>query len=245
MKLGTLQWGWFRRRYQRFFMEVEKEDGKFHTIHCPNTGSMRSLLEPGTKAWFSTSPNPARKLPHTLEILELPGGVLAYVNTIRCNSIVREALEQGFLQGYSSHSEIATEVSVKKHINETGSHSRIDFCLKNPTDPPCWLEVKNTTLMEKTLPGVAQFPDAITTRGLRHLKVLTELRQIQQRAIILYLVNRSDVSSFKVAKHLDPDYAQNLQWACTQNVEALAWQTKIKCTENQWFVEVWRELPIV
>ncbi len=202
------------RRYKRFLADVRFPDGQETTVHVPNTGSMRGCSDPGSRVWLSSSSNPSRKYRQTLEIVE-SGGVLAGVNTSRSNFLVREALDEKLVDPLSSYTAIRAE--------QCFEDSRFDFFLEG-TGIPCWLEVKNVTLVED---GVAVFPDAITKRGRKHLLTLESALRQGYRAVIFYLIQRKDGHHFAPAEHIDPTYAQILRHAFHAGVEVLAYRADV------------------
>ncbi|MBU1070024.1 DNA/RNA nuclease SfsA [Myxococcota bacterium] len=233
MNLGKLQEGLLLGRRQRFFADVRLGDNEV-VAHCANTGSMRSLLLPGTRALISPASNPARKLAWDLQLLRLAGtGTLACVNTQLPNRIVAEALAQGLIPGIPVGAQVKPEAVA-------GPGTRLDFRVEVPGQGACWIEVKNVTLVEPDRPGVAQFPDAVSERGLKHLRTLVALRSAGDRAVILYVVNRTDATSFAPAAHLDPAYARGLADALSSGVEALVCYTEILQIGGDWHVRVAR-----
>ena len=232
MKLGKLKEGILLGRRQRFFVDVALPQMEV-VAHCANTGSMRSLLLPGTRALVAYVASPGRKLDWSLKLLRLPDSTLACVDTALPNRLVAEALAQGMIPGLPADSLVRPET-----VALPGS--RLDFRVQPPEGPVCWIEVKNVTLVEETSPGLAQFPDAVTQRGLKHLETLMHLRAQGERAIILYLINRTDARSFAPAAHLDPAYAKGLSRALAQGVEALLCYTEIKEKDGEWVTSVHR-----
>jgi len=228
MNIGFLQEGLLLSRRKRFFADVSLPSGVV-TAHCANTGSMRSLLEPGTRALIAYVASPRRSLDWSLRLLRLPDGTLACVDTSLSNPIVAEALEQNVLPDIPSGSRIDPEV-----VAEPGS--RIDFRVTSPTGTHIWIEVKNVTLCESSLPGVAQFPDAVSTRGFKHLQTLSRMCAQGDRAIILYLVNRTGMNRFEPASHIDPAYARGLEEARHAGVEIYVCHTRIESSPSGWTV---------
>lgn len=232
MNLGILSEGLLLERRKRFFVDVALPNGNA-VAHCANTGSMRSLLLPGTRALLAYVASPTRKLDWSLQLLRLADGTLACVNTALSNSIVAEALALGKIPGIPAGSLVKPEA-----VAAPGT--RLDFRVEIPGQGTCWVEVKNVTLCESDAPGVAQFPDAVSERGLKHLHTLADLRAQGDRAMILYLVNRTDASSFQAAAHIDPAYAQGLEQAQAANVETVVCYTDIFCQRENWQVEITR-----
>lgn len=217
----------FLKRYKRFLADVEVE-GKMMTVHCPNSGSMKGLIDPGNPSWISLSPNLNRKLRHTLEIIETKE-TLVGINTHRTNQIVEEALKEGKITELTSYSKIKREVPY-------GS-SRIDFLLTASELPSAYIEVKNVTLKED---DYALFPDAPTLRGTKHLTELIKVKSEGHRAIMLYVVQRNDCEKFSIAKDIDPLYCKTLQKALAEGVEILAYQ----CTVTPSHIWLDKPLPI-
>lgn len=207
------------RRYKRFLADVELAAGEIITVHCPNSGSMLGCREPGSPVLLSVAANPKRKYPHTWELVQ-SGGCWVGINTARTNALVREALEQGGIAELQPLEEIRAEVKVS-------ARSRLDFCLTHPvsTAPPLgrqtYLEVKNCTLVED---GRAMFPDAVTSRGAKHLEELLALRRAGNRAVVLFCVQHGGARSFSPAAHIDPHYAETLARVAANGVEILAYR---------------------
>ncbi len=200
------------RRYKRFFADVVlDEDGTTVTAHCPNTGTMLGLCDPGLEVWLSRSDNPKRKLPLTWELAR-DGGHLVGIHPLRANAVAGEALEAGRVPGVSEYDSVKREVRY-------GQGSRVDFLLSQEGAPDCYVEVKNVHLCRE--PGLAEFPDAVTARGTKHLKELSSVVAARERAIMLYLVQRQDCERFSVARDIDPAYAKALRMALDAGVEVV------------------------
>ena len=215
------------KRYKRFLSDMEL-DGKLVNAHVPNTGSMKTCWQEGWSAYISKSDNPKRKLAYTWELTD-NGESLICVNTNLPNKIVKEALENGWIPELAEYQNIIPEQKV--------FDSRIDFLLSDDDLVDAFVEVKNVTLRGEK--NEALFPDAISTRGQKHLTDLIKIKQSGKRAVIFYLVNRQDVSLFKPAVHIDPDYAFLLKKAASEGVEILVYQTQITTQE----IKVHRPLP--
>ena len=201
------------RRYQRFLADVETADGRVITAHCPNTGSMQGCKAPGSRVWLSPASNPARKLAWTWELVETAPGVLVGVHTGRSNALVREAIELGRVPLLTGYDAIRPEVKY-------GEGSRIDFLLQGPGRPDCYVEVKNVTAAVEG--RIGYFPDAVTTRGARHLREMSAMVVAGHRAVLVFCVQREDVDAVRPADHIDPDYGRALRAALAAGVEVLA-----------------------
>jgi sugar fermentation stimulation protein A len=217
MKLPPLQDGKILNRYKRFLADVELPDGRVVTAHCPNTGSMRGCWEPGAPVQLSYSDNPRRKLAWTLERVDMGGGWIG-VHTGRTNPVIGEALGNCAIDGLSGYSELRTEAA----YNSPGSSevSRFDFHLSGGEDPDVWIEVKNVTLWDAPC---LRFPDAVTTRGRKHLEHLAEARRGGCRAVMIYALNRPEGRCFSPADEIDPAYGETLRRVVREaEVEVLA-----------------------
>jgi sugar fermentation stimulation protein A len=208
--------GTLLRRYKRFMADVELENGRVITVHCPNSGRMLGCSEPGRTVFLSTSDNKNRKLPYTWEIIDMPGS-LVVVNTLRANQAAKAAMQRGLISGLSGYSSIRSEVKIS-------NHSRIDLLLEGDHVRPTLVEVKSATY---AIDGRVMFPDAVTARGLKHLKELQRSLKIGFRCVMFFLVQRMDIHFFTSADHIDPAYAQGLHMACGNGVEVLVYGTEI------------------
>ena len=207
------------KRYKRFFVDI-KYKNKIITGHCPNTGSMMGLLNIGNKIWFSRSDNLSRKLKYTLEIIEV-GKKMIGINTLLTNKIVFEALSQKKIKNFAKFNNIKPEV---KFSDKT----RFDFLISDNKEK-CFLEVKNVTLSRKD--EIAEFPDAITSRGTKHLKELIIAKQRGFESYILYLIQREDCKSFRIAKDIDEDYKIAFDKALKKGVKIICYDCKISTEE--------------
>jgi sugar fermentation stimulation protein A len=203
------------KRYKRFLADVRFDDGEEVTAHCPNPGSMISVSDPGSTVWLSHSDNPKRKLAHTLELIETPGGLVG-VNPNRANALAREAIEGGRIAALAGYGAIRREVRY-------GVNSRIDLLLADDGRPDCYVEVKSVTMRrDDGALGLAEFPDAVTKRGAKHLGELAAVAAEGARAVMLFLAQRADCGRFAVAADIDPGYAEAFQAAAAAGVEMLA-----------------------
>ena len=202
------------KRYKRFFVDI-KINNQVITAHCPNTGSMYGLLKKGNKVWVSKSSNPNRKLKYTLEIIE-DNKVKVGINTHLTNKIVLHALKNNLIKEFKNSLEIKPETKF-------GTNTRFDFLVINK-DCRTFIEVKNVTLSREK--KKAEFPDAITTRGLKHLQELMNAFKKGYKIFILYLVQREDCNSFSIAKDIDAEYAKALAKAVKNNLNVLCYDCK-------------------
>jgi sugar fermentation stimulation protein A len=211
------------RRYKRFLADIRFEDGSIETVHCPNSGSMLGMKDPGSPVVVSDSDNPKRRLRKTLELIQVDDGAgptWVGVNTMRPNHWAAEMIEAGQLPG------IPPGVSIQREVSLDGG--RIDLLLRTPRGKRVWVEVKNTTLAGTGPDGTleARFPDAVTERGRRHLDVLTQQVEKGDKAVILFLVNRGDTKRFRAAAEIDPEYANALKQAREAGVRPVAMQVR-------------------
>lgn len=219
------------RRYKRFLADIELSDGQIITAHCVNPGAMTGLADPGLPVFLSKNDNPARKLKYSLELVQLPSGLVG-INTMHPNRIVREALDERRIEPLAAYEKIRPEVKY-------GEKSRVDFLLTAHERPNCYLEVKNVHLCRN--PGFAEFPDSVTKRGTRHLEELANMVAAGHRATMLYLVQRTDCTRFALASDIDPAYAEAFTKARQNGVEALCYA----CTITPEKIELSHPLPII
>ena len=207
--------GLFIKRYKRFFVDV-KVKSKIITAHCPNTGSMSGLLDKNNKVWLSKSNNPNRKLKYTLEIIEVNQSKVG-VNTHSTNKIVLHALQNSLIDEFPNILEIKPETKF-------GTNTRFDFLVLNKKRDKFFIEVKNVTLSRKR--ELAEFPDAVTSRGLKHINQLVKASKKDYKIYILYLIQRDDCKSFTLAKDIDPDYSEALTKAVKNKLKILCYDCK-------------------
>ena len=209
IELPTIE-GRLVRRYKRFLSDVELENGDVVVAHCANSGSMMGVAEPRSEVWLSPARNPERKLRYSWEMIRIGDGLVG-IHTGHPNRIVEEAIRAGRIAELAGYDEIRREVRY-------GKNSRIDLLLESDGRPPCYVEIKSVTLRRD---GRAEFPDAVTARGTKHLGELSDVVAGGGRAVMLYLVQREDCRVFSVAGDIDPAYAAALVAAREAGVEVL------------------------
>ena len=204
------------RRYKRFIADVALPDGTIVQAHCPNSGSMRTCLGEGWPVMLSDSHNPKRKLRYTWEMVH-NGKCWIGINTHLANRIAEEGIRTGRIAELADYPELRAEVKY-------GQNSRIDLLLQRD-GRSCFVEVKNVTLVETD--GYYKFPDAVTTRGRKHLFELTEMVRQGHRAVMLFMIQRTDGTAFRPAAEIDPNYAQALRDAHRVGVEILPYLVEV------------------
>ncbi len=229
MKLpAPLLEGVFVKRYKRFFTDIELPDGTLVTAHTPNTGSMQQCAVPGHRVLISKNDDPKRKLQYTLELIRV-GDYWVDTHTQRTNRLVEEALRNDWIAGFTGY-RVIPEFKI--------GDSRIDFLLEK-ADEKVLVEVKNVTLIKDG--STACFPDAVTTRGQKHLRELLQAKQQGYRAVIFFLVQRGEATAFAPADAIDPEYGRLLRAVVAGGVEALAYKTAATPEENR----VVQAIPVV
>lgn len=206
------------RRYKRFLADCTLADGREITAHCANPGSMMGLAEPGMKIWLEPNDDPKRKLKFGWRLVDHENGHFTGVDTSVPNRALRAALQGGQIPQLANYETVRPEVKY-------GESSRIDFLLSQPGLPDAYVEVKSVTLCRQ--PGEAEFPDSVTARGAKHLDELSAMVRAGHRAIIFYLVQRTDCTNFDLARDIDPNYATAFDSARAQGVEVLCYGTCI------------------
>jgi sugar fermentation stimulation protein A len=223
------------RRYKRFLADVIMPDGAAITAHVANPGAMLGIAAPGSRVWLSKSDSPTRKLPYSWELVEVDlgaGSEFVGVNTGHPNPLVGAALATGAIPELAGYASIRREVKY-------GKNSRVDFLLEDSAKPPCYVEIKNVHMMRQ--PGLAEFPDAKTERGAKHLEELGDMVEAGARAVMLYLIQIGSAQSFKLARDIDPKYGVAFDRAHARGVEAIAWRCLIGCDG----IEIAAPVPMV
>ena len=209
------------QRYKRFMADVVLDTGETITAHCANSGAMAGLKAPGSTVWLSPAANPDRKLKYSWELIEADGHLVG-INTMHPNHIVAEAIRAGDIAPLTGYAALRQEVKY-------GRNSRIDILLEHPGKPPCYVEVKNVHLRRDGT--LAEFPDAVTERGAKHLVELGDMVEAGHRAVMLYLVQRMDCDRFAIAGDVDPTYDAGLKVARERGVEVLCYACRLTTEE--------------
>lgn len=209
------------QRYKRFMADVLLDTGETITAHCANSGAMAGLKAPGSIVWLSPAANPDRKLKYSWELIEADGDLVG-INTAHPNNIVAEAIRAGAIEALSGYASLRQEVKY-------GKNSRIDILLEDPDRPSCYVEVKNVHLRRDGM--LAEFPDAVTERGAKHLVELGDMVETGHRAVMLYLAQRMDCDRFAIAADVDPAYDRGLRVARERGVEVLCYACRLTTDE--------------
>lgn len=202
------------KRYKRFLADVVLDSGETVTAHCTNSGSMKSCLEEGAKVYLSPVNDPKRKTKFTWEMIMINNGWVG-INTSVPNRVALEWVKAGVIPGLQGYTNVKREV--------TFGDSRFDIFAENNKEKS-FIEVKNVTLKEGDF---ALFPDAKTTRGQKHLQTLIKVKESGMRAVMLYIIQRTDVSIFAPERNIDPDYAKLLVEAHSKGVEVIPFQVQV------------------
>lgn len=212
--LKPLVHGKLIKRYKRFLSDVELDSGEIVIAHCTNSGSMKTCIEEGAEVYLTHVDDPKRKTKYTWEMIRMNGDWIG-INTGIPNVLVYEAIRDQQIEGLNTYIEAKREVSFED--------SRFDVFAKNDYEE-CFIEVKNVSMK---VGDYARFPDAVTTRGKKHLETLIRVKESGMRAVIFYVIQRSDVSVFGPAYDIDPKYAEALKKAVANGVEVFAYQAKV------------------
>ena len=216
IKFPDLIEGTLIKRYKRFLTDIRLKNGDQIIAHCPNTGTMLTCAEAGQPVYVSYHDNPKRKLKYSWELIKMPTSLVG-INTILPNKLVKLSIECGLIKELIGYEHVRSEVKV-------GEKSRLDLMLEKKSGEQCYIEVKNCTLVENK---AACFPDAVTSRGLKHIEELIKLKKQGHRAVMFYLIQRMDAEHFQPAKHIDPAYAAALQKAFKIGIEILVYDVQI------------------
>ncbi len=221
------------KRYKRFLADVKLDNGEIVTAHCANSGSMLSLKDEGNEVWLSPATNPKAKLNYKWEIVKA-GEAMVGINTSLPNKLVEEAILDGTITELQNYDNLRREMKY-------GQNSRIDLFLSGSNDgkPDCYVEVKSVTLSREK--GTGEFPDAVTSRGTKHLHELTEMVKQGHRSAMVYLAQRSDIKQFRIASDIDPTYANALKVAKENGVEAYCYI----CTVTPTTIQVDHSIPVL
>ena len=200
------------RRYKRFLADVLLEDGQEVTVHCPNPGSMMGLCEPGTRVLVEPNSDSRKKLKYAWRLVLHENGHTIGIDTGAANTIVKETLVERKIALFETYEILRAEVKY-------GTNSRVDFLLTEQGQKDIYLEVKSVTLVRQD--GVAEFPDSVTERGLKHLQELASVVEMGHRGALLFLIQRNDCHVCKIARDIDPAYAKGVEYALSRGVEIL------------------------
>ena len=226
-----LESGTLIKRYKRFLTDIKLPDQSERTIHCANTGAMSGCAEPGNTVFFSTSSNLKRKYPNSWELSVTENAHTICVNTIRANQLVVEAINNKQIDELNEYNTLKTEV---KYGSE---NSRIDILLSEESLPDCYIEVKSVTLLGKE--GQGYFPDAVTTRGQKHLRELNEMALNGKKSVLFFAVLHSGIEKVSIAHHIDQQYNSLLIDAIENGVTVLCYQAEMSPKE----MKIVRKLP--
>lgn len=231
MRLPPLVTGRLIQRYKRFLADVELDTGEIVTAHCANSGSMLGVAPPGARVWLSRSDDPKRKLAHSWLIVEI-GTALVGIDTGHPNALVAEAIRDGTIAEAAGYASLRREVKY-------GVNSRVDILLEDDARGRLFVEVKNVHLSRR--PGLAEFPDSVTARGTKHLGELAAEVERGHRAMMVFLVQRTDATEMSLARDIDPAYGHAFDKALRAGVEAVAYACRISAQE----IVVDRRIPLV
>lgn len=210
------------RRYKRFLADILLEDRREVTAHCPNPGSMMGLADPGTTIWVEPNDDPKKKLKFGWRLVDCGNGHFVGIDTSVPNRVVRAALFAHEIPELAGYETIRPEVKYSEN-------SRVDFLMTQEGRRDAYVEVKSATLSRNK--GLVEFPDSVTKRGTKHLGDLTSMVEKGHRAVLLYLVQRTDCCALSVADDIDPMYASALEAAVASGVEVIGYDTIISPQE--------------
>jgi len=213
------------KRYKRFLADVELESGEQVTAHCTNSGSMKTCVEEGADVYLTPVNDPKRKTKFTWEMI-LINGKWVGINTMVPNLLAYEAIVNGEIEKLKGYTSVRREVKF--------GDSRFDIYAENESEK-CFVEVKNVTMK---VGNSALFPDAVSSRGRKHLETLIEVKKSGIRAVMLYIIQRVDVEYFGMAEDIDPEYASSLRKAMENGVEVIAVQAEVSPEK----IEIVREM---
>jgi sugar fermentation stimulation protein A len=234
MRLPTLLRGTLIRRYKRFLADVRLDDGRLVTATCPNTGSLLGLNAPGSVVWLSQSDSPTRKYPFTWELVEADlgaGPALVGINTGHPNKLVAEAVAARRIKALAGYPTLRREVKY-------GRNSRIDLLLEDAQRGLCYVEIKNVHLSRRH--GLAEFPDSVTARGVKHLAEMSDMVRQGHRAVMVFLIQRAEATRLALARDIDPGYGAAFDKARAAGVETIALRCRVGIDE----IAVDRPVPI-
>ena len=218
------------QRYKRFLSDHELADGTVVTAHCANPGGMIGIREPGMRTWLAPAGNPGRKLQWDWEVVEADGTLIG-CHTGRPNALVEEAILSGAIPELAGYATLRREVPY-------GTRSRVDMVLSGPGRADCFVEVKNCHMRRQG--SLAEFPDAVTTRGAKHMAELAAVVAAGGRAVLVYCIQRADCEAFATAADIDPAYDAALHAAIAAGVEVLPYACRVDTQE----IVVERLLPL-
>lgn len=214
------------KRYKRFLADITLDNGEVITAHCTNSGTMKTCLEDNAEVYLTPVDDPKRKTKFTWEMIKINNDWIG-INTGNPNKLAFDAVKNGEIDQLQGYTEVKREVKF--------GDSRFDVMGKNESET-CFIEVKNVTLKDG---NYARFPDAVTTRGKKHLETLIKVKEQGMRAVMLYVIQRSDVDTFAPAKDIDTEYAKTLKKAYAKGVEIIPIQAKVSPEK----IELIKELP--
>ncbi|MDY0360401.1 MAG: DNA/RNA nuclease SfsA [Desulforegulaceae bacterium] len=227
---GDLLKGKLVKRYKRFLADIKLDSGELITAHCANSGSMKGCIMEGADVYVSPQNRPERKLKYTWELIKMPDSLVG-VNTSIPNKLVKSAIESKKIKQFEKYPKVISEV-------KTSDKTRLDLMLLDEFDNKFYVEIKNCTLVEN---GKAMFPDAVTTRGQKHLKELMDLKEKGYYSAVFFLIQRMDAKCFSPADHIDPEYGKLLRKAFEKGVDIVAFDTCL--TKNS--IEIRENIKVV